>query len=41
MKALRKILQVSWTAKKRNERVLNKSGVKRELFDTVIARKQA
>jgi len=31
MKELRKILWVSWTAKKTNEWVLNKAGVKREL----------
>jgi len=30
MKGLRKILRVSWTAKKTNEWVLNKAGVKRE-----------
>jgi len=30
MKGLRKILRVSWTAKKTNELVLNKAGVKRE-----------
>jgi len=41
MKGLRKILQVSWTAKKTNECVLNKAGVKRELLDTVKARKLA
>jgi len=41
MKGLRKILRVSWTAKKTNERVLNKAGVKRELIDTVNARKLA
>jgi len=35
MKALRKILRVSRTAKKTNEWVLNKDGVKRELLDTV------
>ena len=35
MKGLRKILLVSWTAKKTNEWVLNKAGVKRELLDTV------
>ena len=35
MKGLRKILRVSWTAKKTNEWVLNKAGVKRELLDTV------
>jgi len=33
-------MQVSWTAKK-NEWVLNKAGVKRELLDTVKARKLA
>jgi len=32
LKGLRKILQVSWTAKKTNEWVLNKAGVKRELI---------
>jgi len=41
MKGLRKFLRVSWTAKKTNEWVLNKSGVKRELLDTVKARKLA
>jgi len=41
MKGLRKILRVSWTAKKTNEWVLNKAGVKRELLDTVKARKLA
>jgi len=41
MKGLRKILQVSWTAKKTNEWVVNKSEVKRELLDTVKARKLA
>ena len=35
------ILQVSWTAKKTNEWVLNKAEVKRELLDTVRARKLA
>ena len=40
-KGLRKILRVSWTAKKTNEWVLNKAGVKRELLDTVKARKLA
>ena len=39
MKGLRKILRVSWTAKKTNEWVLKKAGVKRELLDTVKARK--
>ena len=32
---------MSWTAKKTNEWVLNKAGVKRELLDTVKARKLA
>jgi len=41
MKGLKKILRVSWTAKKTNERVLNKARVKRELLDTVKARKLA
>jgi len=41
MKGLRKILRISWTAKKTNEWVLNKAGVKRELSDTVKARKLA
>jgi len=41
MKGLRKILRVSWTAKKTNEWVLNKDGGKRELLDTVKARKLA
>ena len=41
MKGLRKILWVSWTAKKTNEWVLDKAGVKRELLDTVKARKLA
>ena len=41
MKGLRRILRVSWTAKKTNEWVLNKAGVKRELLDTVKARKLA
>jgi len=34
MKGLRKILRVLWTAKKRNEWILNKAGVKRELKDS-------
>ena len=38
---MRKILRVSWTAKKTNEWVLNKARVKRELLDTVKARKLA
>jgi len=41
MKGLRKILWVSSTAKKTNEWVLNNAGVKRELLDTVKARKLA
>jgi len=41
MNGLRKILRVSWTAKKTNEWILNKAGVKRELLDTVKARKLA
>ena len=41
MKRLRKILRVSWTALKTNEWVLNKAGVKKELLDTVKARKLA
>jgi len=39
MNGLRRILRVSWTAKKTNEWVLNKAGVKGELLDTVKARK--
>jgi len=39
MKGLRRMLRVSWTAKKTNEWVLNKAGVKKELLDTVKARK--
>ena len=34
-------MRVSWTAKKINEWFLNKAGVKRELLDTVKARKLA
>ena len=41
MKGIKKILRVSWTAKKTNESVLNKAGIKRELLDTVQARKLA
>ena len=41
MKVPRRILWVSWTAKKINEWVLNKAGVKRELLDTVKATKIA
>jgi len=40
-KGLRKILRVSLTAKKTNEWVLNKAGVKWELLDTVKAKKLA
>jgi len=40
MKGLRNILRVSWTAKKTNEWVPNKAGVKRELL-MVKARKLA
>jgi len=35
MKGLRRMLRVSWIAKKTNEWVLNEAGVKRELLDTV------
>ena len=38
---LRKILRVSWTAKKTNVLILNKAEVKRLLLDTVKARKLA
>jgi len=41
MKGLRKILRVSWIAKKTNEWVLNKAGVKKELLHIVKARKLA
>jgi len=41
MKKLGRMLRVSWTAKKTNEWVLNKAGVKRELLDTLKARKLA
>jgi len=41
MKGLGKILRVLWTAKKTNEWVLNEAGVKRELLDTVKAKKLA
>jgi len=34
-----KDLRVLWTARKTNEWVFNKAGVKRELLDTVKARK--
>jgi len=39
IKGPRKILRVSWTAKKTNEWVLNEAGVKRQLLDTVKATK--
>ena len=41
MKGLRRILWVSWMAKKKNEWVLNKAGVERELLDTVKVTKLA
>ena len=41
MKGLRRMLRVSWTAKKTNEWAFNKAGVKRELLDTVKTRKLA
>ena len=41
MKGLKKIPRVSWTAKKTTEWVLNKAEVKRELLNTVKARKLA
>jgi len=41
MEGLRRILRVSWAAKKTNEWVLGKAGVKRELLDTVKARRLA
>ena len=41
MEGLRRMLRVSWTAKKTNKWVLNKAGVKRKLLDTVKARKLA
>jgi len=41
VKGQRKILRVSWTAKKTNEWILSIAGVKRELLDTVKARKLA
>jgi len=37
----RAVVEVSWTAKKTNEWVLNKAGVKREVLNTVKARKLA
>ena len=39
MKWLKKNLRVSWTAQKTNDWVLNKDRVKRELLDTVKAKK--
>jgi len=39
MKGLRKMLWISWTAKKTNEWILNKAGVKRELLNTVTPSK--
>jgi len=41
MNGLRKIVRFSWTAKKTNEWVLNKAEVKKELLDTIKARKLA
>ena len=41
MKGVRRLLRVSRTARKTNEWVLNEAGVKRELLDTVKARKLA
>jgi len=41
VKGLRKLPRVLWTAKKKSEWVLNKAEVKRELVDTVKARKLA
>ena len=38
MKGLRKILRVSWTAKKINELVLKKAGVRKEILETVKAK---
>ena len=40
-KGLRRILRVSWTAKKTNEWVVNTAGITRELLDFVKARKPA
>ena len=40
-KGLRRILRVSWTAKKTNEWVVNRAGITRELLDFVKARKPA
>ena len=36
MKEPKKILRVSWTAKKTNEWVVNKTRVKRELLDITV-----
>jgi len=41
MKGLRQTLRVSWNAKKQMSGFLTKAGVKRELLDTVKARKLA
>jgi len=41
MKILRKILRVSWTAKKTNKWVLNKAGAKRKLLNIVKAMRLA
>jgi len=41
MKKLRKILRIAWRAKKTNEWVLNKAGIKRDLLYIVKARKLA
>jgi len=41
MKGLRKILRVSWTAKKTNEWALNKAGVIRELLDAVKSKESS
>ena len=41
MKKLRKILRISWTAKKTNEWVLNEARITKELLDTGKARKLA
>ena len=41
VKGLRKLPRVLWTAKKKSEWVLNKAEIKRELVDTVKARKLA
>jgi len=40
VKWLRKILWVSWIAKKTDEWVLNKAGVKRELLDTTLSKQR-